>query len=87
MRDKENIVGMQTKNKEGTKNKSSSELGNRSGLFVAVVLFVPGSQKRACRTGRDTQSFRMEAGQLTGVFKSESIQIPCLSFASVYLRT
>lgn len=40
MRDKENIVGMQTKNKEGTKNKSSSELGNRSGLFVAVVLFV-----------------------------------------------
>lgn len=56
-------------------------------LLLLFCLLVSGSQKRACRTGRDTQSFRMEAGQLTGIFKSESIQIPCLSFASVYLRT
>lgn len=56
-------------------------------LLLLFCLFVSGSQKRPCRTGRDTQSFRTEAGQLTGIFRSESIQIPCLSFASVYLRT
>lgn len=42
-------------------------------LLLLFCLFASGSQKRACRADKNTQSFRMEAGQLTGIFKSKGI--------------